>query len=417
MIAAHLDNVLGLIAKVHGDYAGARTHYQAALATLKAAKPDGPEIAATLANLSVVEAGLGDLEGARAAATEAAQRDRETFGEKHPVYADSLVALAERETQGGDSTHAIAHLDQALAIDLAAYGDSAVPVMIAEHNLASTLGQTGKLDAAIPHAERALALAEKLRGPEAPETAQALATIASLAAEQRDFARANETAQRALAIVEKSFGPSHPMAAALQADLGEWALRAGDPATAETRLRSALAAAIARPESPDVAMIRTALGDALLARGKRSEGIQQLEAALALRQKIGDERDRGLAVHAGTRAVAERSRQAAHPRGRRRVREVRRRGRALSRGARDVGGEAPRDAMSDDAALVTRALAREPDAVHAVDAAVRAAAAAARRLGGDHATADEIAQRVSERMWLGRDGGEPRSARSRAKRH
>src|SRR5690242_1247601 len=79
------------------------------------------------------------------------------------------------------------------------------------------------------------------------------------------------------------------MAAAIQADLGEWALRAGDFATAETRLRAALAAEGATPDSPDVAMIRTTLGDALLARGKRTEAIEQLEAALALRQKIGDD--------------------------------------------------------------------------------------------------------------------------------
>jgi RNA polymerase sigma-70 factor (ECF subfamily) len=64
--------------------------------------------------------------------------------------------------------------------------------------------------------------------------------------------------------------------------------------------------------------------------------------------------------------------------------------------------------VSDDLALVTRALERDSDAVRAVDAAVRAAAAsAARRLAGDHALADEIAQRVSERLWIGRDGGDP----------
>src|SRR4051812_37932569 len=58
--------------------------------------------------------------------------------------------------------------------------------------------------------------------------------------------------------------------------------------------------------------------------------------------------------------------------------------------------------------LVGRALERDPEAVRTVDGVIRsAAAAAARRLGGDRALADEIAQRVSERMWLGRDGAEP----------
>jgi RNA polymerase sigma-70 factor (ECF subfamily) len=63
---------------------------------------------------------------------------------------------------------------------------------------------------------------------------------------------------------------------------------------------------------------------------------------------------------------------------------------------------------SDDVRLVAAALARDPEAERAVDKVVRAAAAgAARRLGGDGALADEIAQRVAERLWIGRPGGEP----------
>jgi RNA polymerase sigma-70 factor (ECF subfamily) len=59
-----------------------------------------------------------------------------------------------------------------------------------------------------------------------------------------------------------------------------------------------------------------------------------------------------------------------------------------------------------DRALVTAALARDPTAVREVEAIVReAAASAARRLGSDRAAADEIAQRVAEKLWLGRDGG------------
>jgi RNA polymerase sigma-70 factor, ECF subfamily len=60
----------------------------------------------------------------------------------------------------------------------------------------------------------------------------------------------------------------------------------------------------------------------------------------------------------------------------------------------------------EDRALVAAALAREPRAVSEVEAAVRAAATAAtRRLGGDAAAADEIAQRVAEKLWLGRSSG------------
>jgi RNA polymerase sigma-70 factor (ECF subfamily) len=62
----------------------------------------------------------------------------------------------------------------------------------------------------------------------------------------------------------------------------------------------------------------------------------------------------------------------------------------------------------DDLPLVAAALARDAAAVRAVEALVRAAAAsAARRLGGDEAAADEIAQRVAEKLWIGKTGGAP----------
>ena len=61
-----------------------------------------------------------------------------------------------------------------------------------------------------------------------------------------------------------------------------------------------------------------------------------------------------------------------------------------------------------DVQLVASALAREPAAERELDRIVRAAAAgAARRLAADAAVADDIAQRVAERLWLGRVGGEP----------
>jgi RNA polymerase sigma-70 factor, ECF subfamily len=62
----------------------------------------------------------------------------------------------------------------------------------------------------------------------------------------------------------------------------------------------------------------------------------------------------------------------------------------------------------EDRELVTAALARDASAVRQVEATVRAAAiSAARRLGSDSAAADEIAQRVAEKLWLGKGGESP----------
>lgn len=61
----------------------------------------------------------------------------------------------------------------------------------------------------------------------------------------------------------------------------------------------------------------------------------------------------------------------------------------------------------DDLKLATSALARDAASVRAIDELVRRAAASAARKLGAGASADEIAQRVSEKLWLGRTGGAP----------
>ncbi len=289
MMRARLENTLGLVDKQRGDMAAAREHYQRALAIVRGIDPNKPEVAATLSNLSVVLAILGDLDGAKNAAVEAAQRDREVFGADHPSYADSLRALAAREMELGDSSASLEHGQEALAIQVATYGEDSAPAMISHNGLAHTFAMAGKLDDAEKHANRALALAEKLRGPEHPETAKALMMTANIAAEKKDFARASEISKRALAILDKTFGPEHPFALSIHANLGIWALQRHDPKTAEAELRPALAGMVKMPDSPHVAVIRTALGSALVDLGKRDEGIRELETALAVREKIGDE--------------------------------------------------------------------------------------------------------------------------------
>ncbi len=289
LLRARLENMLGIITKQRGDYAAAKDHYTKALAILRAIDPDRPEISASLSNLSVVLSTLGELDAALAAATQAAQRDREIYGAAHPSYADALVSLASAEVDLGKLEDAIAHQQEALGIQVATYGETSAPVMVTRHGLAGAYGQSGKLDDADREATLALELSEKLRGPDHPETAKAWLTIANIAAERRDFARADKVARKALAIIDKTYGADHPLSLSIHANLGIWALDRPDPAMAETELRYALAGMLKMPESPMVAVIQTALGSALIDLGKRDEAIRVLEAAIALREKINDE--------------------------------------------------------------------------------------------------------------------------------
>ncbi|CAN5772333.1 hypothetical protein BH11MYX2_BH11MYX2_23990 [soil metagenome] len=288
-IGAALENVQGLVAKNRGDFAAARDHYERSLELLKSVHDAGPQISASLGNLSNVLPMLGDLTGARAAADEAAQRDLETFGAHHPQYADSLLALGSRESELGDFTSATKHQRAALAIIIAAVGDDGPAAMVAHNDLASTLAQDHHLDEARTHAERGLELAEKLRGPTHPITAQAMFSVANIAGEANDWPRAEAYANKALAIVLEAYGPEHPLAASILVNLGEWALRRGDAKTAEAYLRRGMTGLSATPDSPAMAVVETSLGSALGAQHRDAEAISLLEAALALRTKLGDD--------------------------------------------------------------------------------------------------------------------------------
>lgn len=289
LLRARLENTLGIVKKQRGDYAAARTHYEKALEVLRAIDPDRPEVSSTMSNLATVLRRMGELEPALEMAKQAVQRDRETFGSKHPSYADALVSLASAEIDLGKLDDALAHQKEALAIQVATFGEESSPVMITRNGMSTAYGLSGKLDDADREATVALALAEKLRGPDHPETAQALLTIANIAGERQEFARAAQVARRALAIIDGSYGPEHPFSLSIHANLGIWALGAKDAKTAETELRFALAGLAKMPESPMVASIQTALGSALVDLGKRDEAVRELEAALALREKIRDE--------------------------------------------------------------------------------------------------------------------------------
>ncbi|HEY4060221.1 MAG TPA: tetratricopeptide repeat protein [Kofleriaceae bacterium] len=289
MVTAALANVQGLVAKNRGDYAGAAEHYKHSIEILRASDDANPQIAASLGNLSNVLPQLGDMTGARAAADEAAKRDLEMFGAHHPQYADSLLALGMRENQMGEFAAAIEHQQDALAIIDASLGDDGPAAMTAHDNLASSLAQNHQLDEAKIQGQRALDLAIELRGPKHPITAQAMFSVANIAGEAEDWPRAEEYAQKALAIVMDTYGPDHPLAASILSNLGEWAGRRGDFKAAEAYLRQGMKGLSATPDSPYMAVVQTALAATLDAQHRDTEAIPLLEAALALRNKIGDD--------------------------------------------------------------------------------------------------------------------------------
>jgi tetratricopeptide (TPR) repeat protein len=78
-------NNLGLVLRALGDLAGAKAHFERALAIDEAAYgPNHPQVAIWLNNLGRVLQDLGDLEGARAHFARALAILRQFLGEDHP---------------------------------------------------------------------------------------------------------------------------------------------------------------------------------------------------------------------------------------------------------------------------------------------------------------------------------------------
>ena len=288
MLQAALTNVLGLLAKIRGDYPAAKTLFEHALEVLNQAQPDAPEVAASLSNLSDVLAMLGDAPGALAAAQQAATRDREIFGPQHPTYADDLVTLASRQAEHSEYAASLTTLLQAQAIVVAGHGEQTSQMLTLQNNLAQSYAQTGDPAKSLAAAQQAVALAEALHGKAHRVTAHAYGTLANAAASTGDIASARKHAEHALATVEKIEGKTSPQAADLLANLGNWALEANDPASAEQYLLRAVDAMADMPNSPMLGAIDAMLASAYHARHKLPQAATAATAALKLAQAAQD---------------------------------------------------------------------------------------------------------------------------------
>ncbi len=288
MLQAALNNVLGLLAKIRGDYPLAKTLFEQALGLLKQAQPNAPEVAASLSNLSDVLAMLGDAPGALAAAQQAAARDREIFGPQHPMYAEDLVTLAARQSEHSEYAASLTTLLQAQAIVVAAHGEQTSQMLTLQNNLAQSYAQTGDPAKSLAAAQQAVVLAEALHGTSHRLTAHAYGTLANAAASTGDRASARKHAEHALALVEKLEGPGSLQAADLLANLGNWALEAHDAASAEKYLLRAVAAMGDMPNSPMLGAIDAMLASAYHAQHKLPQAATAAATALKLAQAAQD---------------------------------------------------------------------------------------------------------------------------------
>ncbi len=278
-------NNLGSVLDDMGDYSGARTAYERALAIDEATfGPDHPNVARDVNNLGSVLSDMGDYSGARAAYERALAIDQAALGPDHPKVATRVNNLGLVLRALGDEAGARAAFERALAVDEAVFGPNHPKVATDVSNLGLTLRAQGDPAGAQAAFERALAIDEAVFGPNHPKVATDVNNLGSALLDLGDLARARVAYERALTIDEAAFGPNHPKVATDVNNLGGALQDLGDLAGARAAFERALAIdqAALGPNHPNVASDVNNLGGALEELGDPAGARAAFEQALAI---------------------------------------------------------------------------------------------------------------------------------------
>jgi len=207
-----------------GDYAGARTLYEQALAIhVQILGPQHPETATILNNLAALLYRLGDDAAAKPLYMRALAINEQVLGPQHPSTAAGLNNLAVLLDREGDYAGARALYERALAIAEQTLGPQHPGMAASLSNLAVLFDHQGDYAGARALYERALAIHEQVLGPQHPSTATSLNNLALLLDHQGDHAGARLVYERALAICEHRFGADHPTTRTVRQNLASLA--------------------------------------------------------------------------------------------------------------------------------------------------------------------------------------------------
>jgi ATP/maltotriose-dependent transcriptional regulator MalT len=194
---------------------------------------------------------------------------------------------------------AIAHAEQALAMNARLYGAESRQVAIVLTNLAGFQHNAGRLGDAERSYRRSLALHEKLFGPSDARlrfVASGLADVLFKLGRLDDSYRLYE---QALAAGRKGLGPTHTGVGVDLLNLGRVRLAQGRFAEAEARLAESEALAETTSTRSYVAVVHAARGEILAMQGRPAEAAaryRQARRVLAENQRAGSRQDVMLAV-------------------------------------------------------------------------------------------------------------------------
>ncbi len=197
---------LASLALDRGDVAGAeRDAQRAEKLIVRAHGPDHPARVGALDVLARIDDSCGDRDRLLARRREVLRIHLATNGPTHPNTASAQNNLADA-LLADDPTTAVALMRQALATQVAAFGEDRAQAATAHGNLGAALGAAGQFAQAREHNTKAMILDSKLFGDPSRELAADWYNLAMTDAMQGKLADAERNMRKSLAMAEKVAG-------------------------------------------------------------------------------------------------------------------------------------------------------------------------------------------------------------------
>ena len=218
-VAVVLNNLGGLYSQLEDNAESIAAHSRALAIQRRVGGPDGMAVTNSLRGLAIVYSRTHELEKALDLDQQVLAIYRKTYGANHALIGSGLHSVAVDLFDLKRLDEARAAADEALAIRRKALGGDHPQLAFTHHLIGEILAASGHPDQAMAAYREALRIRERALGAENPRTGDTICAVARLQARAGRLAAARPLFERAVRIYEKAYGTSHSKTAGAKGEL------------------------------------------------------------------------------------------------------------------------------------------------------------------------------------------------------
>jgi eukaryotic-like serine/threonine-protein kinase len=278
---------LGKVLEDRGNYTEAKRVLSDAVRLQSGLEGATSDLAASLSELANTAFYSGDYAASESLNRRVLAMHRQTYGERHPLVADTLINLGAIEFERGRYAEAEQHQREALDSTAHWYGSEHPETASALTILAQTLIYLRRFDEAATLLEPALAIARAAFGADHPRVASVLQRLGKLALERGDLDAAEGYFMQTAAIHRKAHGDGHHLVANAASNLGSVYAAKHDHVRAAEAFRQAIDgySGALSADHAYVGIARIKLGRALLRQQRYADALAESRAGMLIVSK------------------------------------------------------------------------------------------------------------------------------------